>query len=157
MTSTTSDPSDQASVEPVEALTALREHFRASSGSIVASFERYAAQLSAMPTSPRALEALKVELHRVTGTAGGYRLVDASALPMKLKDSATTWSRDAELDRDNRATIVSHFATALRLAFQPPVEAGQLPPLTIARRRRMRLLSVSERTRATLAEGATRC
>jgi len=156
MTSTTSDPSDQASAEPVEALTALREHFRASSGSIVASFERYATQLSAMPTSPRALEALKVELHRVKGTAGGYGFVDASALAMKLEDRATAWSRDAELDRDQRATIVSHFATALRLAFQHPVEAGQLPPLTIAPRRRMLLLSVSERTRAALADGATR-
>lgn len=154
MTSTTSDPSDQSSVE-VEALTALREHFRASSGSIVASFERYAAQLSAMPTSPRALEALKVELHRVKGTAGGYGFVDASALAMKLEDRATAWSKDPELDRDHRATIVSHFATALRLAFQHPVEAGQLPPLTTAPRRRMLLLSVSERTRAALTDGAT--
>ena len=156
MKGTTSNPSDEASVEPVEALTALREHFRASSGSIVASFERYALQLSAMPTSPRALEALKVELHRVKGTAGGYGFVDASVLAMKLEDRATAWSRDAELDRDHRATIVSHFATALRLAFQHPVEAGQLPPLTMAPRRRMLLLSVSEPTRAALADGATR-
>jgi DNA-binding response OmpR family regulator/HPt (histidine-containing phosphotransfer) domain-containing protein len=139
-----------------DALTALRAHFRASSGPIVNTFERLATQLSAVPTSPRALETLKRELHRVKGTAGSYGFLDASALATRLEDRATAWSKDSQLDLDSRATIISHFGSALHLAFQRPVAADQLPALTAAPRRRMLLVGVSEVTRGALADEATK-
>lgn len=139
-----------------DALTALREHFRASSGTIVDTFERLASQLAAMPTSPRALEALKRELHQVKGTAGSYGFLDASALATKLEERVVAWSKDPELEREDRATIISHFGSAARLAFQAPVAADRLPALTAAPRRRMLLVGVSDVTRRALAGDAAR-
>jgi DNA-binding response OmpR family regulator len=139
-----------------DALTALREHFRASSGPIVDTFERLASQLSTMPRSPRALEALKRELHRVKGTAGSYGFLDASTLATKLEERVVAWSKDPELELDSRATIISHFGSAIRLAFQAPVAADRLPALTAAPRRRMLLVGVSEVTGDALADEATK-
>lgn len=139
-----------------DALTALREHFRASSGPIVATFERLATQLTTAPASPRALEALKRELHRVKGTAGSYGFLDASTLATRLEERVAAWIKDPTLELDGRATNISHFASALRLAFQHPVEADRLPALTAAPRRRMLLVGVSERATASLTSEATK-
>jgi CheY-like chemotaxis protein len=150
----TTDHNGGATAELGEALSALREHFRTSSAPIVATFERLATQLTTAPTSARALESLKRELHRVKGTAGSYGFVDASTLATRLEVRVESWSKDPELDRESRATIINHFGSALRLAFQNPVEADHLPVLTAAPRRRMLLVDVSERTRAALADEA---
>ena len=139
-----------------DALTALREHFRASSGPIVATFERLATQLTTAPASPRALEALKRELHRVKGTAGSYGFLDASTLATRLEERVEAWSKDPTLELDGRAANISHFASALRLAFQHPVEADRLPALTAAPRRRMLLVGVSERAKESLTSEATK-
>jgi CheY-like chemotaxis protein/HPt (histidine-containing phosphotransfer) domain-containing protein len=156
MTSPTTDHNGGVAPDLGDALTALRQHFRSSAGPIVATFERLAAQLATLPASPRALEGLKRELHRVKGTAGSYGFLDASALATKLEGRVAAWSKDTDLDRDSRSTIVSHFGTALRLAFQNPVEADRLPALGAAPRRRMLLVAVSEGTRAALMDGASR-
>lgn len=156
MTSTTTSTNGGTTAELGHALAALREHFRASSGPLVAAFDGLAAQLTRMPSAPRALEALKRELHRVKGTAGSYGFLDASTLATRLEERVSSWSADPQLEIDSRATIISHFASALRLAFQIPVEADRLPALTAAPRRRMLLVSMSERTRNALAEEAPR-
>ena len=154
MTSTATDNNGGATASLGDALTALREHFRASSAPIVDTFERLATQLSAMPASPRALEALKRELHRVKGTAGSYGFLDASTLATRLEERVVAWGSDPELDLDSRATIISHFGSALRLAFQTPITADRLPALTGAPRRRMLLIGVSEVARNALASVA---
>jgi DNA-binding response OmpR family regulator len=138
-----------------DALSALRAHFRASSGPIVDTFERLATQLTSMPTSPRALEALKSELHRVKGTAGSYGFLDASSLATKLEERVVAWSKDPELELASRGAVISHFGSALRLAFQAPVAADRLPPLTAPPRRRMLLVGVSAMTRDALTEEAS--
>ncbi|HEY7407053.1 MAG TPA: response regulator [Gemmatimonadaceae bacterium] len=154
MTGTTIDHNGGASADLGVALPALREHFRASSEPLVATFERLAAQLTAMPTSARALEALRRDLRRVETAAENYGFLDATMLAAKLAERVAAWSTDSELDRDSRSTLVTHFVSALRLAFQHPLEAGQLPTLTSAPRRRMLLVGVSDRTRAALTERA---
>jgi DNA-binding response OmpR family regulator len=156
MTSTPTGTNGGTTSDLGHALAALREHFRASSGPIVATFERLAAQLTRAPTAARTLEALKRELHRVKGTAGSYGFLDTSALAARLEERVTAWSTDPHLELDNRATLVSHFASALRLAFQNPVEADRLPALTSAPKRRMLLVAVSDRTRKALGEEAPR-
>lgn len=154
MTSTSTDDNGGAASDLDHALTALREHFRAASGPIVATFEQLATLLTRMPTSPRALEALRRELHRVKGTAGSYGFLDASALAARLEERVETWITDPELELETRATIISHFGSALRLAFQTPIEAERLPALTAAPRRRMLLVGVSRRVHDGLAETA---
>ncbi len=156
MTSPSTDNTGGTTSDLGHALTALREHFRASSGPIVAAFERLATQLATAPTSPRALEALKRELHRVKGTAGSYGFLDASTLAARLEERVAGWLADPQLEPDSRATNINHFASALRLAFQTPIEADRLPALTTGARRRMLLVGVSDRTRQALAEEAPR-
>jgi DNA-binding response OmpR family regulator len=156
MTIPASEQKGGTSTTPDDALAALREHFRASSGPLVDTFERLAPQLATVPASPRALEALKRELHKVKGTAGSYGFLDASALAAKLEERVTEWTRDPALERDNRATIIRHFASALRLAFQAPLAPDRLPALAPPPRRRMLLVGVSEATRGALAEEAGR-
>lgn len=154
MTMTSLDNNGGGAATLGNALTALRAHFRASSGPIVDTFEQLAMQLTATPTSPRALEALNRELHRVKGTAGSYGFLDASALATKLEERVVAWTKDPELEPANRATVVSHFGSALRLAFQAPVTADRLPVLTAAPRRRMLLVGLSDPTKKVLADGA---
>ena len=156
MTSTPTGTNGGTTSDLGHALAALREHFRASSGPIVATFERIAAQLATAPASPRALEALRRELHRVKGTAGSYGFLDASTLATKLEERVASWITDPQVELDSRTTIISHFGSALRLAFQKPVEADRLPALTAAPRRRMLLVSLGERTRDALAGEASR-
>lgn len=156
MTSTPTGTNGGTTPDLGHALAALREHFRASSGPIVATFDGIAAQLARAPASPRALEALRRELHRVKGTAGSYGFLDASTLATKLEERVASWITDPQVELDSRATIISHFGSALRLAFQNPVEADRLPALTAASRRRMLLVSLGERTRNALAEKAPR-
>ena len=154
----TTSPTDETGTpeSPGDALAALREHFRASSASIIDTFARLATQLSGNPTSPRALEVLKGELHRVTETAASYGFLDASVLAAKLEERAAAWSKDADLERETRATIIEHFASALRLAFQAPVAPDRLPPLTPTPRRRMLLVDVPQEATTDLAREATR-
>lgn len=154
MTSTSSDNNGGTTADLDHALAALREHFRASSGPIVATFERLATQLANAPTSPRTLEALKRELHRVKGTAGSYGFLDASTLASRLEERVSAWVADPQLELDSRATIISHFGSALRLSFQTPIEADRLPTLTPAPRRRMLLVGLAEHIRQALAEQA---
>lgn len=154
MTSTSTDDNGGTASDLSHALSALREHFRASSGPIVATFEQLATQLTRMPTSPRALEALRRELHRVKGTAGSYGFLDASALAARLEERVEAWIADPELELESRAAIISHFGSALRLAFQTPIEADRLPALAAAPRRRMLLVDVSDRVHGALAEAA---
>ena len=157
MTKPATEKNAGTSTTPDDALAALREHFRASSGPLVDTFERLAPQLAAVPSSPRALEALKRELHKVKGTAGSYGFLDASTLAAKLEERVTEWTKDPELERDNRATIIRHFGSALRLAFQAPIAPDRLPVLPSAPpRRRMLLVGVSEATRGALADEAGR-
>jgi DNA-binding response OmpR family regulator len=156
MTTSATDNNGGATATLGDALSALREHFRASSGLIVDTFERLATQLSAIPTSPRALEMLRRELHRVKGTAGSYGFLDASALATRLEERVVAWSKDPELERADRATIISHFGSAIRLAFQAPVAADRLPALTAVPRRRMLLVGMSDVTRDAVAGEATR-
>ena len=154
MTSTGTDNNGGTTADLDHALAALREHFRASSGPIVATFERLATQLTTAPTSPRALEMLKRELHRVKGTAGSYGFLDASALAARLEDRVASWIADPQLELDSRATIISHFGSALRLSFQTPIEADRLPALSPPPRRRMLLMGLPDRIREGLAEQA---
>jgi DNA-binding response OmpR family regulator len=140
-----------------DALAALREHFRDASGPMVESFETLAMQLGRTPTSPRALESLRAELHRVKGTAGSYGFTDASALAGKLEERVLAWTRDQSLDLEQRATIIQHFASALRLAFQMPITADQLPTIASGPRRRMVLVGArAETARALDTIAATR-
>ena len=89
-------------------------------------------------------------------TAANYGFLDASALAAKLGERAAGWSGDPDLERDTRATIIEHFASALRLAFQAPVVPDRLPALTPAPRRRMLLVDVPDEARTDLASEATR-
>ncbi len=141
-TSPPSEPKGNPASNADSALVALREHFRASSGQIVEAFEALARQLTAMPTSPRVLESLRRELHRVKGTAGSYGFVDASSLAAKLEERVNAWARDPALESDSRGTVIGHFASALKLAFQAPVAADRLPAITTAPRRRMLLIGI---------------
>lgn len=156
MTSTPTGTHGGTTSDPEHALTALREHFRASSGPMVATFERLATQLTTAPTGPRALEALKRELHRVKGTAGSYGFLETSTLATRLEERVTAWIADPHLEVAGRAAIISHFASAMRLAFQSPVDADRLPPLTSAPTRRMLAIALSDQARRALAEQAPR-
>ncbi|MDQ3518263.1 MAG: response regulator [Gemmatimonadota bacterium] len=100
-----------------DALGLLRERFKASSANMFAAFEGLAAQLALSPDAPEVVEALRRELHRVHGTAGSYGFIDASRLAAKLEERAVTWARLPELERDQRATIIRHFVSALKLSF----------------------------------------
>ena len=143
---TTSPPTEPKGGSPSDvdgALRALREHFRASSGEIVDTFEALARQLTHMPTSPRALESLRRELHRVKGTAGSYGFLDASSLAAKLEERVEAWTRDPALESDARGNVIRHFGSALKLAFQAPIAADRLPAIATTPRRRMLLVGIS--------------
>lgn len=134
-----STPVNGAAASLGDALAALREHFRSASGPIVDGFESLAAQLGRSPTAPRTLESLRAELHRVKGTAGSYGFHDASALAARLESRVVSWTGDPSLDHEQRATVIQHFASALRLAFDTPVAADQLPLLSVVPLRRRAL------------------
>lgn len=121
-----------------DALRALRERFRETSAGTIATFEELARQLAADPAAPETMLALRRELHRVHGTAGSYGFAEASRLAATLEARVIRWERDAALERPQRAMIIGHFASALKLAFS----ADTLPGHAAASRRRMLLVDV---------------
>lgn len=143
---TRSAPSPQAQA----ALAVLRERFRASAANTIQAFERMAEQLAAAPDAPELVDALRRELHRVHGTAGSYGFMEASRLAAKLEERAIRWTRDPRLDREQRGTIMRHFAEALRLAFDADAGSTDEPP---ARRRVVAVGLDGDRLAALRAEG----
>jgi DNA-binding response OmpR family regulator/HPt (histidine-containing phosphotransfer) domain-containing protein len=122
-----------------DALRTLRERFRESSAGTIALLEDLARQLIADPSAPETIAALRRELHRVHGTAGSYGFVEASRLAAKLEQRVTGWEQDTAIERAQRATIIGHFVSALRLAMSAELSVGHAP----VSRRRMMLVDVA--------------
>lgn len=122
-----------------DALRTLRERFRETSAGTIALLEDLARQLGADPSAPETISALRRELHRVHGTAGSYGFVEASRLAAKLEQRVGTWEQDAAHERSQRATIIGHFVSALRLAMSADAAVGHAP----VSRRRMMLVDVA--------------
>src|SRR5688572_12060797 len=121
------------------ALRTLRERFRETSAGTIALLEDLAHQLAVDPTAPETIASLRRELHRVHGTAGSYGFSEASRLSAKLEVRVAGWEQDSALERTQRATIIGHFVSALRLAMSAENVLGHVP----ASRRRMMLVDVS--------------
>lgn len=122
-----------------DALRTLRERFRETSAGTIALLEDLARQLGTDPSAPETISALRRELHRVHGTAGSYGFVEASRLAAKLEQRVGTWEQDPEQERSQRATIIGHFVSALRLAMSADAALGHTP----VSRRRMMLVEVA--------------
>ena len=122
-----------------DALRTLRERFRETSAGTIALLEDLARQLGTDPSAPETISALRRELHRVHGTAGSYGFVEASRLAAKLEQRVGTWEQDPEQERSQRATIIGHFVSALRLAMSADAALGHTP----VSRRRMMLVDVA--------------
>ncbi|HEX6048337.1 MAG TPA: response regulator [Gemmatimonadaceae bacterium] len=122
-----------------DALRTLRERFRETSAGTITMLEDLARQLGTEPTSPDAIAALRRELHRVHGTAGSYGFAEASRLAAKLEQRVGDWENDPTLERTQRATIIGHFVSALRLAMSAEAAIGHVSPS----RRRMLLVDVA--------------
>src|SRR5690349_10411427 len=121
-----------------DALRTLRERFRETSAGTIAFLEDWARRLGADPAAPETSAALRRELHRVHGTAGSYGFSEASRLAAKLEQRVGTWESDQSLERTQRATIIGHFVSALRLAMSAENALGHTP----VSRRRMLLVDV---------------
>ena len=121
-----------------DALRTLRERFRETSAGTIALLEDLARQLGADPAAPETIAALRRELHRVHGTAGSYGFSEASRLAAKLEQRVGSWESDESLERTQRATIIGHFVSALRLAMSAENALGHTP----VSRRRMLLVDV---------------
>ncbi len=121
-----------------DALRTLRERFRETSAGTIALLEDLTRQLAADPSAPETVSALRRELHRVHGTAGSYGFVEASRLAAKLEQRVDAWEQDPEYERAQRATIIGHFVSALRLAMSAEAALGHAP----VSRRRMMLVDV---------------
>jgi DNA-binding response OmpR family regulator len=136
-----------------DALRALREKFRLTSGALIATFDALSNELAADSGSTDTLAALRKELHRVHGTAGSYGFLEASRLAEKLELRTEQWELDPDLERDQRATIIGHFASALRLSLNADPTIGQISAV----RRRMLLVDVAAPyVRTVRSGGATR-
>ena len=136
-----------------DALRTLRERFRETSAGTITMLEDLARQLGIEPTSPDTVAALRRELHRVHGTAGSYGFAEASRLAEKLERRVGDWENDPALERTQRATIIGHFVSALRLAMSAEAAIGHVP----ASRRRMLLVDVAPNyARALRSEAALR-
>jgi len=136
-----------------DALRALRERFRESSAGTISLLEDLARQLGADPVGPDTISALRRELHRVHGTAGSYGFGEASRLAGKLEQRVGSWELDPALERDQRATIIGHFVSALRLAMSAEAGLGHAQ----VSRRRMLLVDVAPAySRALRSEAALR-
>jgi len=122
-----------------DALRTLRERFRETSAGTITLLEDLARQLATDPSGPETVAALRRELHRVHGTAGSYGFAEASRLAAKLEQRADAWEQDPELERSQRATIIGHFVSALRLAMSAEAALGHAP----VSRRRMMLVDVA--------------
>ncbi|MHB1297213.1 MAG: Hpt domain-containing protein [Gemmatimonadaceae bacterium] len=101
-----------------EALAALRERFRGSSGAIIDIFAGLAARLAADPGDVATLTAVRGESHRVHGTAGSYGFHEASRLAAELELLADRWLADPACNLDRRAEIVERFSERLRAGFR---------------------------------------
>jgi DNA-binding response OmpR family regulator len=122
-----------------DALRTLRERFRETSAGTIALLDDLARQLGADPAAADTIGALRRELHRVHGTAGSYGFSDASRLAAKIEQRVGAWELDATLEITQRATIIGHFVSALRLAMSAEAAAGHAP----VARRRMMLIDVA--------------
>ena len=131
--------SAQTVVRASDALRALRERFRETSAGTIALLDDLARQLGADPAAPETLSSLRHELHRVHGTAGSYGFSDASRLAAKLEQRVASWELDPAFESTQRATIIGHFVSALRLAMSAEAVAGHAP----VSRRRMLLIDVA--------------
>jgi CheY-like chemotaxis protein len=136
-----------------DALRALRERFRETSAGTIALLEDLSRQLGADPSSLETISALRRELHRVHGTAGSYGFVDASRLASKLERRVAAWEDDVALERPQRATIIGHFVSALRLAMSAEAAIGHAP---VARRRMMLVDVTAPYARRLRSEAALR-
>lgn len=141
-------PSPPAPRRTSDVLRELRERFRASSAETVEGFRVLARRLAGAPSSAQLIEALRQDVHRVRGTAGSFGYVDASRLAALLEERVLRWSADPALDRDERATIVDHFVSALTFAFERADAASADAP----RRRLLLLGGDAERADALRAE-----
>jgi DNA-binding response OmpR family regulator len=131
--------SAQTVARPSDALRTLRERFRETSAGTIALLEDLSRQLSADPSAPETIASLHRELHRVHGTAGSYGFVEASRLAAKLELRVASWEAEPTLETTQRATIIGHFVSALRLAMSAEAAIGHTP----VARRRMLLVDVS--------------
>jgi DNA-binding response OmpR family regulator len=122
-----------------DALRTLRERFRETSAGTIALLEELTRQLAADPTAPQTIAELRRELHRVHGTAGSYGFVEASRLASKIEQRVAAWEADDTLERMQRATIIGHFVSAVRLAMAAETVLGHTP----VSRRRLLLVDVS--------------
>ena len=122
-----------------DALRTLRERFRETSAGTIALLEDLARQLGADPSAAETISALRRELHRVHGTAGSYGFSEASRLAAKLEQRVAGWEDDPALERSQRATIIGHFVSALRLAMSAETASAHAP----VSRRRMMLVDVA--------------
>ena len=122
-----------------DALRTLRERFRETSAGTIALLEELTRQLAADPTAPQTIAELRRELHRVHGTAGSYGFVEASRLAAKIEQRVTAWEADETHERMQRATIIGHFVSAVRLAMSAEAVLGHTP----VSRRRLLLVDVS--------------
>ena len=122
-----------------DALRALRERFRETSAGTIALLEDLARQLGIDPAAPETIASLRRELHRVHGTAGSYGFIEASRLAGKLELRVAGWDQDPSLESTQRATIIGHFVSALRLAMSAEAAVNHGP----VSRRRMLLVDVA--------------
>ena len=122
-----------------DALRTLRERFRETSAGTIALLEDLTRQLAADPTAVETVAELRRELHRVHGTAGSYGFAEASRLAAKLEQRVAGWEADDTNERSQRATIIGHFVSALRLAMSSEMALGHTP----VSRRRMLLVDVA--------------
>jgi DNA-binding response OmpR family regulator len=122
-----------------DALRTLRERFRETSAGTIALLDDLSRQLGLDPVAPETIATLRRELHRVHGTAGSYGFVEASRLAAKLELRVAGWEQDANLESSQRAMIIGHFVSALRLAMSADAVANHVP----VSRRRMLLVDVA--------------
>ena len=136
-----------------DALRTLRERFRETSAGTIALLDDLARQLGVDPAAPETISALRRELHRVHGTAGSYGFSEASRLAEKLEQRVAAWELDVALESTQRATIIGHFVSALRLAMSAEAAVGHAP---VARRRMMLIDIAAPFARRLRSEAALR-
>jgi len=142
--------SAQTVARATDALRMLRERFRETSAGTITLLEDLARQLATEPAAPETIGALRRELHRVHGTAGSYGFVEASRLAAKLEQRVAGWEDDTSLEHTQRATVIGHFISALRLAISAEAAIGHVQPT----RRRMLLVDVAPTYARTLRSEA---
>ena len=114
--------SESAPLSKAEAtLRALRMRFRAESWHTVGIFRRLATEISADPGKRDAVERLRIEAHRVHGTAGSFGFKRASQLAAVIEERAIAWSGDTDLEREHRGGVVEQFVRELEASFAEEV------------------------------------